>query len=345
MVIEFAPNDKLPANNIALASISIDGGTQSRASVDQAVVADYADAMRNGSVFPPIVLFHDGKAYWLADGFHRYHALKATGAQRVIADVRQGTRRDAILFSVGANATHGLKRSDADKRIAVTTLLSDDVWSKWSDREIAKKCGVSHPFVAKVKSEQAILTGNVSSDERTYTTKHGSVATMNTAAIGKPAHQSGFETADIPVVADSSAIVRISSDVPDDLVGANFVPTSDDDITEEDLANDPGFQKAVEALNSAKALYDEVQAMPAAEPVTAEHAASLQKAFGTQQDRANIMQVIRATELVKALPDPAVMATSVPRALDHAVDVLALLAVSQWFENFARAWERKGASA
>lgn len=101
----------------------------------------------------------------------------------------------------------------------------------------------------------------------------------------------------------------------------------------------------MEALNSAKALYEEVQAMPATEPVTAEHAASLQKAFGTQQGRANLMQVIRATELVKALPDPAVMAASVPRALDHAVDVLALLAVSQWFENFARAWERKGASA
>lgn len=343
MVIEFAPNDKLPANNIALASISIDGGTQSRASVDPAVVADYADAMRNGAVFPPIVLFHDGKAYWLADGFHRYHALKETGAQRVIADVRQGTRRDAILFSVGANATHGLKRSDADKRIAVTTLLSDEEWAKWSDREIAKKCGVSHPFVAKVKSEQAVLTGNVSSDERTYTTRHGTTATMNTAAIGKPVQHSGSETADIPVVAD---IVRVSSDVPDDLVGTDFVPTSDDDeITEEDLANDPGFQKAVEALNSAKALYDEVQAMPAAEPVTAERAADLQRAFGTQQDRANIMQVIRATELVKTLPDPAVMASSVPRALDHTVDVLALLSVSQWFENFARAWERKGASA
>jgi hypothetical protein len=343
MVIEFAPNDKLPANNIALASISIDGGTQSRASVDQAVVADYADAMRNGAVFPPIVLFHDGKAYWLADGFHRYHALKATGAQRVIADVRQGTRRDAILFSVGANASHGLRRTNEDKRRAVSTLLQDAEWSKWSDREIARRAGVHHEMVGKLRAD---VSGGFRQIETVRTVeRNGTTYQQNTAAIGKPAHQSGFETADIPVVADSSAIVRISSDVPDDLVGANFVPTSDDDITEEDLANDPGFQKAVEALNSAKALYDEVQAMPAAEPVTAEHAASLQKAFGTQQDRANIMQVIRATELVKALPDPAVMATSVPRALDHAVDVLALLAVSQWFENFARAWERKGASA
>ncbi len=341
MVIEYAPAEKLPANNIALASISIDGGTQSRASVDQAVVADYADAMRNGAVFPPIVLFHDGKAYWLADGFHRYHALKETGAQRVIADVRQGTRRDAILFSVGANASHGLRRTNEDKRRAVSTLLQDAEWSKWSDREIAKRCGVDHKTVSSARTSN--VTGEIPQSERTYTTRHGTTATMNIAAIGKPVQHSGYENADIPVV---SNIVRISSDVPDDLVGTDFVPTSDDDeITEEDLANDPGFQKAVEALNSAKALYDEVQAMPAAEPVTAAQAADLQRAFGTQQDRANIMQVIRATELVKTLPDPAVMASSVPRALDHTVDVLALLSVSQWFENFARAWERKGASA
>ncbi|WP_421413199.1 ParB N-terminal domain-containing protein [Agrobacterium tumefaciens] len=334
MVIEFASNEKLPANNIALASISIDGGTQSRASVDQGVVADYADAMRNGAIFPPIVLFHDGKSYWLADGFHRYHALNATGAQRVIADVRQGTRRDAILFSVGANASHGLRRTNEDKRRAVLTLLQDAEWSTWSDNEISKRVGVSATTVGTVRKSLS----NLDSENRTYTTKHGSIATMNTASIGKPVQHSGYETADIPVVAnDGTQIVRALAEI-------SLVP-DDDEITEEDLANDPGFQKAVEALNSAKALYDEVQAMPAAEPVTAEHAAGLQRAFGTQQDRANIMQVIRATELVKSLPEPSAMAASVPSALDHAVDVIDLLTVSQWFENFARAWERKGASA
>lgn len=340
MVIEYAPAEKLPANNIALASISIDGGTQSRASVDQVVVADYADAMRNGAVFPPIVLFHDGKAYWLADGFHRYHALNATGAQRVIADVRQGTRRDAILFSVGANASHGLRRTNEDKRRAVSTLLQDTEWSKWSDREIARRAGVHHEMVGKLRTD--VSGGNRQIETVRTVERNGTTYQQNTASIGKPVQHSGSDTAGISAVAD---VVRISSDVPDDLVGTDFVPTSDDEITEEDLANDPGFQKAVEALNSAKALYDEVQAMPAAEPVTAERAADLQRAFGTQQDRANIMQVIRATELVKTLPDPAVMASSVPRALDHTVDVLALLSVSQWFENFARAWERKGASA
>lgn len=31
-------------------------------------------------------------------------------------EVLRGTKRDAILYSVGANSTHGLRRTNADKR-------------------------------------------------------------------------------------------------------------------------------------------------------------------------------------------------------------------------------------
>lgn len=97
-------------------------------------------------------------------------------------DVRQGTRRDAILYSVGANETHGLRRTNEDKRRAVMTLLSDEEWSRWSNNEIAQKCGVSHTFVNGMRSSLE----TVSSEQRTYNTKHGTEAVMNTANIGKP---------------------------------------------------------------------------------------------------------------------------------------------------------------
>jgi hypothetical protein len=42
---------------------------------------------------------------------------------------------------------------------------------------------VGHPLVAALRKD---LTG-ISSSERTYTTKHGTRATMNTSAIGKSA--------------------------------------------------------------------------------------------------------------------------------------------------------------
>jgi N6-adenosine-specific RNA methylase IME4 len=129
-----------------------------------------------------VTLFYDGGAYWLADGFHRHAAHLKAGATDIAADIRQGTRRDAILHSVGANQSHGLRRTNDDKRRAVMTLLNDEEWGKWSAREIAEHCGVSHDFAARLKK-------SLSSDdsEVTYTTKHGTVATMQTGNIGRPA--------------------------------------------------------------------------------------------------------------------------------------------------------------
>ncbi len=69
------------------------------------------------------------------------------------ADVRTGTKRDAILFSVGANATHGTRRTNEDKRRAVMTLFTNELVSKddqgnpRSHRQIAAICAVHPSFV------------------------------------------------------------------------------------------------------------------------------------------------------------------------------------------------------
>ena len=172
--------------NIEIKSLRRDGGTQPRAGILTEIVDNYAEALVDGAEFPPVVVFYDGAEYWLADGFHRAEAHIMAGIAEIEAEVRQGARRDAVLFSTGANATHGLPRTREDKWRAVSTLLLDDEWSKWSDREIARKTGTAHPFVGAVRTK---LTGNVTSDERAYTTKHGAIAIMNTAAIGVPAEE------------------------------------------------------------------------------------------------------------------------------------------------------------
>lgn len=144
------------AVTLALSKINIDGGTQSRVALNEDVVADYAEVIRRGGTLPPVVVFNDGGSYWLADGFHRYHAHRVARAEDIDADVFTGTKRDAVLHSVGANANHGLRRSNEDKRRAVQTLLGDAEWSQWSDRQIAEACGVSHPFVAAVRQPEAV---------------------------------------------------------------------------------------------------------------------------------------------------------------------------------------------
>ncbi|MEM5838726.1 ParB N-terminal domain-containing protein, partial [Pediococcus acidilactici] len=118
--------------SLRLNQISRDGGTQSRAEINYSVVEEYVEAFREGATFPPVTVYYDGESYWLADGFHRVQAVEAAGIERIAADVRQGTRRDAVLHSVGANACHGLRRTNVDKQRAVETLLQDEEWGEWS---------------------------------------------------------------------------------------------------------------------------------------------------------------------------------------------------------------------
>lgn len=96
------------------------------------------------------------------------------------ADVRKGTKRDAILHSVGANSAHGLPRTNDDKRRAVQMLLADPEWSQWSDREIGRRCAVGHELVGKARPSLAVTTS-----EKTYTNKHGTESTMKTENIGR----------------------------------------------------------------------------------------------------------------------------------------------------------------
>jgi uncharacterized ParB-like nuclease family protein len=179
---EAAPKPEVRDLDLEISAIKLDQSAQSRENLNTDKTAEYAAAMKSGDQFPPLVVFHDGETYWLADGFHRHYAAQQAGRKHIRCYVREGGLRDAILYSVGANAKHGVSRSDADKERAVLRLLNDDEWSTWTDRDIAKRCHVSHPFVAKVRKAHAAVTGNGSS-ERTFKTKHGTVATMKTAGI------------------------------------------------------------------------------------------------------------------------------------------------------------------
>ena len=130
-----------------------DGGAQMREEMKPDVVRDYADDMAAGAIFPPVVVYHDGSSYWLADGFHRVAAARKIERETFDAEVREGGDRDAILHGIGSNASHGLRRTQADKRRAVERLLRDEEWSKWSDRKIAKLAKVDHKTVGKVRRD------------------------------------------------------------------------------------------------------------------------------------------------------------------------------------------------
>ena len=101
---------------IAIDRIRADIQAQPRSSIMMDTVSDYIERMSEGDEFPPLTVFHDGAVYWLGDGFHRYHAAVGCGLVEFPCDIREGGLREAILHSVGANATHGLRRTNEDKR-------------------------------------------------------------------------------------------------------------------------------------------------------------------------------------------------------------------------------------
>lgn len=145
---------------VPLAKIALEEAAQPRAGMRPTVVRDYAAAMKEqasagGVRFPPVLLFTDGTDYWLGDGFHRVLAAQQAGLEQIAAEVRPGTRRDAVLFGIGANTDHGLPRTNADKRKAVSLMLADAEWSGWNDHEIARHCQVSHTMVQQLRRKVA----------------------------------------------------------------------------------------------------------------------------------------------------------------------------------------------
>lgn len=166
-------------------NIRTDGGTQPRLELDQAMVKDYAEKMRDGIVFPPIIVFHDGSEYWLADGFHRYFATKSNALTTIEAEVKQGTLRDAMLFAWSANNRHGKPPKPEDIRAIIRKMFEDEEWSKWSNVQIAKQLEVSVSTVQRLRVAYQEEHKEQKKTTVTYVDKHGNTTTMETSSIKK----------------------------------------------------------------------------------------------------------------------------------------------------------------
>lgn len=149
---------------LKLQDIRLDGNTQPRSRVYDETVTAYTEALLDGAKFPPVDVFFDGKHYWLADGFHRYHAHRRNKHNTIDATIHKGTKRDAFIFSRGANAEHGMPRTNEEKRAVVISLLEDPEFysedqaeeDKPKDRLIARICKVSNMTVGRIRKQLAL---------------------------------------------------------------------------------------------------------------------------------------------------------------------------------------------
>jgi hypothetical protein len=201
---------------IPITLILTNGGTQPRNSLDAVVIKEYKEAMLGNdaipaATFPPVEVIEDEHGnHWLVDGFHRLKASQDAGFTEITANLYDGTQRDAVLASVGANATHGLPRTNKDKEKAVLRLLEDEEWRKYSDRQIAQITNTSNTFVGSVRHKNGYGT-----EERI--TAKGEV--MKTGNIGEGA--TGRTSPDVEAEAaamlngDSGTVANAGTEIVD----------------------------------------------------------------------------------------------------------------------------------
>ncbi len=303
-----ASNHEFPIKNLPISQIRRDGGTQPRAKISREVIAEYASDMARGDQFPPVTVFQDGKNVWLVDGFHRVAAALKNGDRQISAEVHKGDKRDAILFSVGVNADHGWRRTTDDKRISVKHLLAYPDWAKWSDREIGRRCDVDHKTVASIRKSHWGISPVT--NERTYTTKHGTQATMNTANIGKSEPSSDPEPDETTTNVVASGSVSESKPVPAPIEAASSVePVSKLEAT---LAN-----------------------------MTDEDRARLKHNLGSDEDNKPIKALMLIALNIAKLPSPEESVRRTPPAAFEDTNFPPIEAAAVWLSEFVNQWKAR----
>ncbi len=95
-------------------------------------------------------------------------AAEQIGALDIPADLRKGGRVDALKHALGANAVHGQRRTNADKRRCVELAIKE--FASLSSRAIAELCGVSKTFVENIRPSEVatVATCRTGADGKQY---------------------------------------------------------------------------------------------------------------------------------------------------------------------------------
>jgi hypothetical protein len=154
----------MTTKTLSIDLLRIDADTQARVAISGETVDEYAEVIEGEKKWPlgAIDVFYDGTDYFVADGFHRTLAAIRVKRASIPCKIHKGTARDARVFGMTANDSHGLRMSRADKRKCVEWLL--DNGGKMSQVKIAEKAGVTvrtvERIVADRKPQNPTLSGS-----------------------------------------------------------------------------------------------------------------------------------------------------------------------------------------
>ena len=156
--------------------------TQSRTELKVGLVEEYAEAMREGNIFPPVEIILEGGTAWVCDGWHRVLAARLINAEGTIdANVTAGTLNDAIWHAAAANRAHGQRRTNADKARAVMLALKAKPDS--TNKVLAEHCGVSEQTICNYLAAGAAATEIETEAQKVIDEYEGDVSTVGAVEV------------------------------------------------------------------------------------------------------------------------------------------------------------------
>jgi DNA repair exonuclease SbcCD ATPase subunit len=114
--------------------------------------------LQEAKELPAVTVYEDDHGCWLADGLHRLEARRRLGYSDILADVRPGTERDAMLYAFSANVRHGLASNRADRKQVAKIMLEDEEWKEFPNRKIGEICGLSHTTIGALRNSLESLS-------------------------------------------------------------------------------------------------------------------------------------------------------------------------------------------
>lgn len=139
---------------VAIAEITVDPAIHIRQKLDVETIERYMEVLDK---LPPVVLYKLDGELIMADGFHREAAAERLGRSEVEAEIRQGTRGEALEYAVRANVSHGRALSPEEYREAVRRLRR--LHPNWVYGQIAKILNRSESYVQGVIDADEVRRG------------------------------------------------------------------------------------------------------------------------------------------------------------------------------------------
>lgn len=118
---------------------------------DEKLVGEYAEKMKRGAIFPPLILWKDGyDGYGLVDGNSRAEAKKKRGLTETDAYlVEIEDSNEAVYVSAIFNATHGQRLTKEEVKHAV--IAAGLMTNKRTNDRLAQDYGITPGTVTKIQ--------------------------------------------------------------------------------------------------------------------------------------------------------------------------------------------------